>query len=176
MGWLEIKSTLPIHYEDAHLRYRRFGKIYPATRSAWLAEPSVSLRWRPIEGDKQGTKLSVMLKYNTTHSQPNLRYLLDMTDASDPIYVKLGNPDLKNMRSDLLLLQFTHTHRQGRSLNTSIDYTHWHNQVAAMQTYNNQTGVRTSQWVNVSGNWNMSYKFWYNLPLDKIIKYPCKRG
>ena len=170
MGWLEIKSTLPIHYEDAHLRYRRFGKIYPATRSAWLAEPSVSLRWRPIEGDKQGTKLSVMLKYNTTHSQPNLSYLLDMTDASDPIYVKLGNPDLKNMRSDLLLLQFTHTHRQGRSLNTSIDYTHWHNQVAAMQTYNNQTGVRTSQWVNVSGNWNMSYKFWYNLPLDKNNK------
>lgn len=167
MGWLEIKSTLPFHYEAARLHYRRFGKFYPASRFAWLAEPSASLRWRPIEGDKKGTKLSVILKYSATHSQPNLRYMLDLTDSSNPLFINLGNPSLKNMRSDRVMLQLTHTHRQGRSLNTSINYTRWHNQVAAMQTYDSQTGVQTSQWVNVNGNWNTNYSLLYNVPLNK---------
>lgn len=167
MGWLEIKSTLTFHHENARLRYQRFGKSYHTARHAWLAEPSASLRWRPIEGDKGGTKLSVMLKYNATNSQPNLRYMLDLTDASNPLFVTLGNPGLKNMRSDRLMLQLKRTHQQGRSLNTSIDYTRWHNQVAAMQTYDTQTGVRTSQWVNVDGNWLANYNLWYNVPLNK---------
>lgn len=167
MGWLEIKSTLNLHREDASLRYQRFGTTYHAARHAWLAEPSASVRWRPIEGDKNGTKLSVTLKYNATNSQPNLRYMLDLTDASDPLFINLGNPDLKNMRSDRLTLQLNRSHQQGRSMNTSIDYTRWHNQVAAAQTYDSKTGVRTSQWVNINGNWQTNYNLWYNIPLNK---------
>ena len=167
MGWLEIKCTLPFHYEGTTLHYQRFGNNYDATRRSWLAEPSASLRWRPIEGDKKGTKLSVLLKYNSTHTQPNLHYLLDLTDASNPLYINIGNPCLKNMRSDQATLQLTRTHRQWGTLNTSLSYTRWHNQLAVMQTYDSQTGVRTSQWVNVNGNWNTNYNLWYNVPLDK---------
>lgn len=167
IGWLEIKSTLNLHRENAHLRYIRFGTTYHITRHAWLAEPSASIRWRPIEGDKKGTKLSVMLRYNATNSQPNLRYMLDLTDASNPLFINLGNPNLKNMRSDRLMLQLNRTHQQGRSLNTSITYIRWHNQVASAQTYDDKTGVRTSQWVNINGNWQTNYNLWYNVPLNK---------
>ena len=167
MGWIEIKSTLKLHHEYARMNYERFGMTYPIARRAWLVEPSASLRWRPIEGDKNGRKLSMTLKYNGTNSQPNLFYMLDLTDASNPLFVNMGNPLLKDMRSDQIMLQLNHTHQKGRSLNTSLDYIRWHNQVAAEQTYDNNTGVRTSQWVNVNGNWQTNYNLWYNVPLNK---------
>lgn len=166
-GWLELKAALNLHREDARLHYRRFGTTYHAGRRAWFAEPSASLRWRPMEGDKNGTKLSVTLSYNATNSLPNLRYLLDMVDASDPLFVTMGNPDLKNVRSDRLMLQLNRSYQRGRVLNTSIDYSRYHNQVASAQMYDSETGVRTAQWVNINGNWQTNYNFWYNIPLNK---------
>lgn len=166
-GWLELKATLRIHREEARLDYQRFGTSYHAGRRAWLPEPTASLRWRPLADDRNGNKLSVKLQYKATASQPDLRYVLDMADASNPLFVTLGNPDLKNMRSDQLELQFTRNLSRGRSISSSANYRRWHNLIAPEQTYDRESGVRSSQWINVNGNWQANYYFWCNMPLNQ---------
>lgn len=166
-GWLEMKATLRIIREEARLNYRRSGHPYHTARRAWLPEPSASLRWRPLADDKNGTKLSVTLQYKATASQPNLRYLLDLTDASDPLAVTLGNPGLKNMHTDHLSLQVSSNRPRGRSLSSSIGYRSWHNLIASEQFYDKESGIRTSRWVNINGNWQTNYHFWCNVPLNR---------
>ena len=166
-GWLELKAGLRLHREEARLDYQRFGTSYHAGRRAWLPEPSASLCWRPADGDRNGSKIRLALQYNATASQPDLRYLLDMTDAANPLFVNMGNPGLKNMRSDRIELQFTRNLTKNRSFFSSVGYHRWHNLIAPEQTYDRESGVRTSRWVNVNGNWLTEYRFWCNMPLNK---------
>lgn len=166
-GWLELKATLRIHREEARLNYQRFGTSYHTARRAWLPEPTASLHWRPLADDRNGTRLSVKLQYKATASQPDLRYVLDLADASNPLFVTLGNPNLKDMRGDQLILQLNRNRQRGHSLSSSIDYRRWHNLIAAEQTYDRESGVRSSRWVNVNGNWQTKYNFWCNLPLNR---------
>lgn len=166
-GWLELKAGLRLHREEARLDYQRFGTSYHAGRRAWLPEPSASLRWRPVDGDRNGSKMRLTLQYNATASQPDLLYLLNMTDAANPLFVTLGNPDLKNMRSDRLELQFSRNLPRNRSFTSSVGYHRWHNLIAPEQEYDRESGVRTSRWVNVNGNWQTDYRFWCNVPLNQ---------
>lgn len=165
--WIEFRATLNFVREQSRLDYQRYGNHYHTALGAWLPEPSASIRWRPKADDKGGTKMQVKLQYSSTASQPNLLYLLDITDAANPLYVTVGNPDLKAMRSHKLTLSLNRNWiEKGASLSTSLDYQRLHNLVASEQTYDRESGVCTNRWVNVDGNWMANYKLWCNVPLN----------
>ena len=82
----------------------------------------------------------------------NLLDRINYRDDSQPLIVKLGNPDLKPMMKTRLNLQYSD--RAGRnkgmySLSASFDY--HHRDVAQSITYNPTTGVRTYKPMNISG-------------------------
>lgn len=103
-------------------------------------------------------------------SSPSMTNLVNKTFASDPLNVTLGNPDLKqrtdldvsfNYKSDRWL-----QHKE-RQLYSNAG---WHcasNAISVSYVYDKNTGVTTSQPVNVNGNWNAWLNLGYDTPLDK---------
>ncbi len=170
-GWLELKAAAQAIHELGRLVYHRYNRRYDTKRSTWLLNPTASLRWRPMKGDKGGNKLTLRLLYNSRASQPYLYYLIGITDASDPLNVSLGNSSLKNTRFHQATANLSRNWLlKGISLSTSLSYLRWHNQVAMEQTYDRSTGVRTTRPIGVDGNYILGYNLWCNVPLDKQQK------
>lgn len=107
------------------------------------------------------------LGFNYNQSAPGMTQMLDIRDDSNPLYISLGNPDLKNTYNTNYNLNYRHSSQEHQSS--------WHvganfNQgtaVGSATIYNRETGVYTTQPRNISGNWGASANGGLNLPLDK---------
>ena len=105
--------------------------------------------------------------YRASTTQPSITDLLDITDDSDPLNIKMGNPGLKPA--------FTHNFRlfyNGYSpVRTQSWMTHVHlsmtqNSIASCVTYNETTGGKTTRPENINGNWNANTALMYNTAID----------
>jgi hypothetical protein len=101
-------------------------------------------------------------------SLPNIGQLVDITQTSNPLYIRKGNPDLKPMtywwfnanyraRVDSIDQHFT------IGMNANIQ----HHAMATAYTYDATTGVRTTWTENINGNWNMSGNIDYGRALGQ---------
>lgn len=107
--------------------------------------------------DNNGVITLVGFNYFHNESMPGLNSLLDTRDDSNPLFITLGNPDLKNQRNNGANARFWHSnakHMQnyGVALNWSVN----ENRIASAMTYDRATGVTTYQPRNINGNWNAS--------------------
>lgn len=111
------------------------------------------------------------LLFKATPKAPDLVNMVNISDATDPMNVKVGNNSLKNeMVYDVnLLLSSTNTTKQ-RSQSLRLSYTYRANALAMGYSYDANTGIRTYRAENVSGNWNAAISYNYEQPLDKTKK------
>ena len=80
--------------------------------------------------------------------------MLDVTDAANPLYIYLGNPDLKTTRTHEVKLHIYSLFSKVPSL--EVTYNKYENMIAQSADYNMTTGVTTYRPVNVDGNWDVS--------------------
>ena len=93
--------------------------------------------------------------------------LLDITDDSNPMNIRKGNPGLKpsfNNRFELRYNNYIQSHQQG--IMTFINYSNTRNSISNKTYYNKETGVRTTQPENINGNWNANIGVMYNFSID----------
>lgn len=100
---------------------------------------------------KGGHQLGVTMGIHET--LPDLEHRIDLRDDTDPMNVRLGNPDLRKSTTPDIGAYFTF-----RTKNQSFQRWEWHhsqtfNAVAMGYTYNTQTGARTYRPENVNGNY-----------------------
>ncbi len=99
---------------------------------------------------------NILLNYNTSTNQPSVTQLQPVLDNSNPLYVKLGNPDLKQ--------EFTHTLRLNASLVNPYRNRNLFAFFTLQQTQNkivnydriNNLGVDSVMPVNVNGVYNVN--------------------
>ena len=125
---------------------RRFVLISPSAR--------VSYSYKPFKPQKESDRGRLSLTYKLSHDAPSISYFLDVRDASDPLHISLGNPDLHD--------SFTHSLQLGqsyyggvRTIRSSFSYNRRQQQVAQAMSYNAATGVYTYRPENVNGNWDL---------------------
>lgn len=97
---------------------------------------------------------NVSLYYNGRSQQPSIQQLQPVPDNSNPLYVQLGNPDLKPSFFHNLNLQV----RESKGNNywfTGLTFNTTQNQII-YQTWFDDVGKQYSQPVNVNGNYGMS--------------------
>lgn len=111
------------------------------------------------------------LVFKATPKTPDLLNMVNVSDATDPMNVKVGNGDLKNeMAYNVnLLISFDNTSKQ-RAQRFRINYTYRTNAIAMGYSYDANTGVRTYRADNVNGNWDGSISYNFEQPLDKMRK------
>lgn len=108
--------------------------------------------------------------YNMNTSAPSMTSLLNIRDDSNPLYITLGNPNLKNMRNHNINTGY-HEKFGKMFLYVNAGAIITENAVASGYIYNRETGVRTVTPDNVNGNWSMNTHVGMNFALDKDDKW-----
>lgn len=166
--WISVNAALPVIYSDRRLSYHRGGAAYPAGTQSWLAEPSLTFSYMPVPNDRVGRNSQWMLSYRVKADEPSLLYFPAIRDAADPLNISLGNARLNNTQTHHLMLRYKrYDSARFSSVSAQLDYAAVHDAVAVSSVYDTQTGVRTSQPVNISGNYLLDGYVSFSMPLDR---------
>ncbi|MDR3119143.1 MAG: outer membrane beta-barrel protein [Mediterranea sp.] len=114
---------------------------------------------------------TLMLRYRGRSSEPDIEDLQEVIDQTNPLNIRLGNPNLKpSFTHNLMMFYNKYQPETMRSYAMNLFYTNTLNSVANETTYDPTTGGVVSKRVNVDGNWNARAYFSFNTPL-KNKKY-----
>ena len=131
------------------------------TRTVTNVSPTADLRWK-ISNVSQ-----LRFTYRGNSSQPSMSDLLDITDNSDPLNVRKGNPGLKpSFTQNFRLFYNNYITNHQRAVMAHLTFSTTSNSVSNMVTYDSQTGGRITRPENINGNWNASGSFMFNTSID----------
>lgn len=122
--------------------------------------PNLMLR---IKFDKQS---NLMFRYRGQSAAPDVEYLQEVIDESDPLNLMYGNPNLKPTYTHNASVRFKkYISETQRSWMVNASYRMVQNAIMNRLVYDTQTGVQCSYKENVNGNWNMDGSLIFNTPL-----------
>ncbi len=109
---------------------------------------------------------SLMAHYRARTSQPSLTQLQPVADVSDPLNIKIGNPDLKPTFTQNLGIHFNNYNATTQqSIFAVANASFALNNIVSRTITDPNTGVRTTTYANANGNWNVFGMFMLNQPL-----------
>lgn len=147
--------------QTQHLLYKYLGQSFDEKRSVSNITPTLDFRY------KFNKRKSLRLNYRANTSQPSMTDMLPITDDSDPMNIRVGNPDLKPSFTQNFRLNYNnYVQSHFSSVMAFINYSNTNNSVANMVTYNEQTGGSVVKPMNINGNWNVNGAFMYNTAID----------
>lgn len=130
------------------------------TRWVWNIAPYMRMRYR-------FTKTSaLMVNYRARTSQPSMSQLQPVPDVSDPLNIKVGNPDLKPTFTQSIMVHYNNFNMSNQQsifamLNASLST----NSVVSRTITDKETGSRTTTYTNANGNFNIFGMLMINQPL-----------
>jgi len=156
---------LPLRITNQRLNYYR-KTDYSIHSSNLFFEPNFNLNI--FMGSLKGFVNYINIMGSLTSQSPSLVDMINYTDDSNPLQVKTGNPNLKNVHTGSLMTLWMLTinkHHQMLSLNTNFSSTD--NAIANGFVFDRNSGITTYKPQNVDGNWNLNVPISYNRDLDK---------
>lgn len=148
---------------DNLVYYRQ--RSYNTSRHDVLFQPNLGMMYQ--FNDSTGN-VYASFNYRSSESQPGMTSMLDIRDDSNPLYVTLGNTNLKNARTHSVNAQWGKFHMRTQSmLSLGANYSITRNALATAVVYDKQTGVTTSQPRNINGNWQVGGNAFAQRVLDK---------
>lgn len=167
-GFLVFEFKPELHIKHSHLNYHKHN----------LSEISIQrdyIYWKLMtqllaRSAKIGT---AYVRYHIDPNIPNIHDLVRYPDKSDPQYILMGNENLamgyRHTLNGLYNRNFVQEREKGkltRTLLVHTVYSRLSNDIARFTTYDRNTGVVTTQPVNVSGNWNAKVYISFTTPFD----------
>ena len=111
------------------------------------------------------------VNYRGRSSQPSMTDLLPITDDTDPLNVKLGNPGLKPAFTNTLRIFYnTFNAKTQRGMMSHFSFQNVMNSISSRRTYDETTGGYRTMPENINGNWNLFGMLGTNMAL-KNKKY-----
>jgi hypothetical protein len=130
------------------------------TRNVWNYSPTANFTYK---FDKN-TRLRIT--YRGRSKQPDIYDLQPVIDISNPLYIRVGNPDLKPSYTNTFMIDYnSFNSKYQRNIVLSVLAENTINNVTSQVTYDNETGVRTTKPVNMNGNWHAQGSFSLNTPI-----------
>ena len=131
------------------------------TRTVTNFSPTADFRWKI-------SKVSQLrFTYRGETSQPSMTDLLDITDDSNPLNIRKGNPGLKpSFTQSMRLFYNNYWQSHQRSIMAHLNFSTTSNSISNMVTYDEKTGGRTTRPENINGNWNAFGMFMFNTAID----------
>ena len=130
------------------------------SQTVWNYSPDLMARYA---WDK---KHSLMIRYRGQSSAPSVENLQAVIDQSDPLNIQYGNPDLKPSYNNNLRARYNnYISSLAANLNVNASFTNTLNAITNVVTYDEKTGARSRQKVNVNGNWNAQANASYYMPI-----------
>ena len=146
--------------QQTRLSYTRDGIDYRIEKSIFTVFPNFNLKYRP----KKSTQLS--LNYSCWANTPSLYDLMPVESGNNPLYVHTGNPDLLPPQVHNATLSFNSSNiRKQNSLIANFGFRLIQDQISTSTVLDPESGVRTTQSVNVDGNWRANGSIVFNQTL-----------
>lgn len=153
---------------------RKIGKLHADTVMNIIDfQPMIWMSWRKKE-------MRISLNYDGRTRQPSLSDLMPLTDNSNPLYITRGNPDLKQMFSHNIRVNFQNS---PKGISANLGGQVEQNSVTQVVIYDVQTGGRETYPVNINGNWDIYARanWWkrmghFSLKLDMAGNYSNRAG
>lgn len=109
---------------------------------------------------------SLSANYRARTSQPTLTQMQPVADVSDPLNIKVGNPDLKPTFTQNIGVHFNNYNTETQqSMFAVANASFALNNIVSRTLTDPETGVRTTTYANANGNWNVFGMFMLNQPL-----------
>ena len=158
------RLRLPLHIAHNNLYYNRLGR-HDVRRHAVFFEPELK-----VEGNIADIKWA--FNGSISSSIPDMTTLVNYRDDTNPLNIRLGNPDLRNQHNysaSLDLRRWISSHQQSYWMN--IGYNQRDNSVAYATEFDKTTGISTVRPVSVNGNWSTNASFGLGRALGKSDKF-----
>ena len=146
--------------QSQHLEQNYMGVQIDTTRHFFRISPSIQFRYRFNRQNQ------LNFSYRMNMQQPSITDMINIVDDSNPMNIRMGNPELKN--------SFNHNFSLGwnnyvtatmQSYNVNASFSMTSNNISSRTQYDAQTGNSTTMPMNISGNWNTNVTFGFNTPL-----------
>ena len=147
--------------QRSHFTQDYQGVHTDTVRTVTNIAPTADFRWK-ISNVSQ-----LRFNYRANSSQPSMSDLLDITDNSDPLNVRKGNPGLKpSFTQNFRLFYNNYIQNHQRSIMANVSFSTTRNSISNMVTYDAASGGRTTRPENINGNWNTFGMFMFNTAID----------
>ena len=161
----QLNVGMSFQPQNSTLSYKKGDYMIDTTCTVFNFAPNMDLRFR-------FSKVSQLrFTYRGRSNQPTMENLLPITDNSNPLNIRMGNPGLKpSFAHTMRLFYNTYNAEKQRGIMTHFSFTATQNSISNSTRYNEETGGLITRPENINGNWNAFGMFGFNTAL-KNKKY-----
>ena len=162
----QLNVGMQVIPQRTHLLQDNMGVHTDTVRTVTNISPTADFRYKFSDV----SQLRFTYRANTT--QPSMSDLLDITDNSNPLNIRKGNPGLKpsfTQRIRLFYNNYWQPHQRSLMAHLFLNITQ--NSVSNKVTYDPVTGGRITQPENINGNWNTFAMLMFNTAIDSAAYF-----
>ena len=157
-----VSLNLPLRLLNADFHYYGISEQRFSRRKLFF-EPNIELyHW--------DENVSWVFTARMKSDFPTLLATADYRNDSDPLNIRLGNKDLRNLHHYDVEANVTFNGEKEQTISLSANYHRTDNQVAYALIFDNATGISTIYPTSVNGNWNTKFEVEFKRALDKANK------
>ena len=158
--YINMNVGLSIEPQHQKVAYQYMGLDTVATRNFIRISPTLNFRYRFTR------RHQIRIRYRGTTQQPEMTQMFSMTDNSNPLNIRLGNPDLKPSFNNNIQIDYNnYISTTLQSYTANLQFSNTLNSISNRTEYNAETGGRITKPENINGNWNLRGNFGFNTPL-----------
>ena len=158
----EVHINLPLRLLNADFYYYGVSEQRFSRRKLFF-EPNIRIsHW----GDDVSWDFTAGMKSDI----PTLLATADYRNDSDPLNIRLGNKDLRNLHHYDVEANVTLNGENEQTISLSANYHRTDNQVAYALIFDKTTGASIIYPTSVNGNWNTKFEVEFKRALDKANK------
>ncbi|MBQ4057254.1 MAG: TonB-dependent receptor [Bacteroidaceae bacterium] len=155
-----LSAGVALRPQNTKLSYKKGDFQTDTTRNVFNFSPEVDFRYQP----QRQTQLR--FSYRGRTSDPSMENLLPITDNSNPLDIRTGNPGLKPSFTHNMNMHFnTFNMDKQRGIFSALNGSFTQNAISNIRKYNEATGGWTTMPENINGNWNVFGMFGMNTAL-----------
>lgn len=157
-----VSLNLPLRLLNADFHYYGISEQRFSRRKLFF-EPNIELyHW--------DENVSWVFTARMNSDFPTLLATADYRNDSDPLNIRLGNKNLRNLHHYDVDANVTLNGEKEQTISLSANYHRTDNQVAYALIFDNATGISTIYPTSVNGNWNTKFEVEFKRALDKANK------
>lgn len=162
----QLQIDLPFKFHNRTIDDYRFNERLRLTKNDFTLEPKVR-----VSGET-AKKLNWDLSWSLRQDLPDMMQMLTVSDSSNPLVLRLGNPDLRKASVNSFNLEFYQMELPYTGQwSFRANYSQYDNLIATAQTYDRQSGLTTLQPRNINGNREASIRLSYQRAIDRKERF-----
>lgn len=162
---MNLTAGMRLEEQNQKMVYQYQGLDTIASRDFSRISPTANARFR------FSNRHTLNFSYRGNTQQPSMTDLFNLTDNSNPLNIREGNPDLKPSFNNNFQADYNNYFEETQqNINGRLTFSNTLNSIEQKTEYNRETGGQISQPVNINGDWRYSAEAGFGTPLgwDKL--------